>query len=194
VKTLAQSTADAIKEGTEFSDETGLNVTACAAFYLIPHLMKLCRKSFDERWFEHQINRMDDDKFDDELLYKYVGKFDTEQVSHIFQLVVHEGRKYNLFTSEMNYKKLWEEIGAECKKIDSNLPSIDSNYSEFPMFIFECLDKAIIAKILLKYINKDMDLAGYIARILYYMEPLDALEYSSIAMSYIDLFGFRVFD
>ena len=62
------------------------------------------------------------------------------------------------------------------------------------MFIFDCLDKVIISKIMLKYIDMDKDLAGYIARVIYYMEPLDALEYSHIAMSYIDLFGFRVFD
>ena len=194
VKRLAQSTIDAISEGTKLSNETGFNITACAVAYLIPRIMKLCRRSFDERWFEHQINLMDDDEFDDTLLCKYVERFDVEQVSHVFQLLVHEGRKHHLFMSETNYKELWEEIDEECKKLDSNLPSVDGNYSEFPMFIFDCLDKAIISKIMLKYIDMDKDLAGYIARVIYYMEPLDALEYSHIAMSYIDLFGFRVFD
>lgn len=194
VKKLAQDTIDAIRAGNKLSDETGFNVTACAAAYLVPRIMRLCKKSFDVRWFEHQINLMDDDKFDDALLCKYIGKFDAEQVSHIFQLIVHKGRKYHLFMSEKNYEELWEEIGVECQKIDIKFPSVDRNYSEFPMFIFDCLDKGIISKILLKYINKDIDLAGYMARVLYYMEPLDALEYLSVAMSYIDLFGFRVFD
>jgi hypothetical protein len=96
--------------------------------------------------------------------------------------------------SEDDYRKLWTELNSECKKIDSSLPEINGDYTEFPMFIFDCLEKTTISKILLKHITKDKDLAGYVARMLYYTEPIDAVEYHDIAMSYVGLFGFRAFD
>ena len=45
VKRLAQSTIDAISEGTKLSNETGFNITACAVAYLIPRIMKLCKRA-----------------------------------------------------------------------------------------------------------------------------------------------------
>lgn len=194
MKKLARSTADGIKKDLVLSDLKGIDISPCIGWSLFTRIMSLCRKSFNARWFEHQINNIDDDEFDGTLLKKYLGISDKEQVSHVFQLIVHRGREYHLFMSENNYRKLWDEIDSECKNCDMNLPSVDSNYTTFPMFIFDCLDETIISRILLKYIEKDNDLAGYIARVVYYMEPLDALEYSDVAMSYIDLFKFRVFD
>lgn len=194
VKKLAQNTIKGIKEGTELSNETGYNITDCAAACLIPRIVKLCGKSFDARWFECQISAIDDDEFDDTLLHRYVERFDAEQTSHIFQLIVHHGYKQNFYMSEDGYRALWAELNSECKKIDINLPEINGDYTTFPMFIFDCLDKTIISKILLKHITKDKDLAGYVARMLYYTEPIDAMEYQDVAMSYVDLFGFRVFD
>ena len=194
IKKLAQITIRGIKEGMDLSDATGYEVTGCAAYSLIPHLVKLCSRSFDTRWFEYQINRMDEEKLDAHLLDKYIEDFNKDQLSHLFQLIVHTGYKSHCFMNEQTCRALWQEINEECQIIDNNLPIINSDYDDFPMFIFNCLDKAIIAKILLKYIEKDKDIAAYVARLLYYCEPLVSLEYIGVAMSYADLFGFRVFD
>ena len=96
--------------------------------------------------------------------------------------------------SDEDYHKLWNKINKACRQIDENLPTINSNYSEFPMFIFDRLDKTIISQILLDHVKKDKDLAGYLARVIYYVNPIDTFEYFTVAMSFIDLFEFRVFD
>jgi hypothetical protein len=194
VKKLAKNTVKGIEEGTKLSNDTGYDITSCAVARLIPRIVKLCEKFFDARWFECQISAIDEDVFDDTLLNRYVERYDAEQTSHIFQLIVHHGYKQNFYMSEDGYRELWAELNSECKKIDSTLPEINGDYTDFPMFIFDCLDKTTISKILLKHITKDKDLARYVARMLYYTEPIDAVEYQSIAMSYIDLLGFRAFD
>jgi hypothetical protein len=96
--------------------------------------------------------------------------------------------------SERNCRALWKEINNRCQIIDNNLPTIKSDYDDFPMFIFDCLDKEVLGEILLRHIEEDKDIAVYVARLLHYFEPLVALEYIGVAMSYADLFGFRVFD
>lgn len=194
MKKLAKSTIKGIKEGRELSNATGYATEVCVAGNLIPHIIKICRKSFDGRWFEYQINNMNDEVFNDKLLDKYVENFDKDQIGHLFQLIVNIGYKNHCFMSEHSCHVLWEEINRECQMLDNNLPIISSEYDDFPMFIFDCLNKEVLLKLLLKHIEKDKDIAGYVARLLYYFKPLVALEYIGVAMFYADLFGFRVFD
>ena len=194
MKKLAKCTINGIKAGMKIADATGELMEGCVAICIIPRIMKLCIRSFDEKWFEYQINRMDNEDFSESIMDKYVQKYDAEQMSHFFQLVAHIGYKNNNFMSEHNCRMLWEEINKECQTIDNSLPIISSDYNDFPMFIFDCLDKDVISKLLFKYIEKDKDICGYVARLIYYFEPLVALEYIGVAMSYADLFGFRVFD
>lgn len=191
---LSYCIIDGIKEGNKIAEDDGFPVKPCSVLCIIPRITKLCQKSFDMRTFEQQINRINDDEFDDGLLKKYIEKLDEEQVSHLFQLIIHNGRKYHFFNNENECEALWQEINRECQNLDKSLPIINSNYEEFPMFIFDAIDKDVLANLLLKYVEKDKDLAGYIARVLYYVEPLDALEYFNVAMSFIDLFDFRAFD
>jgi hypothetical protein len=136
-----------------------------------------------------------DFRFDRTLAQRFVNDMNLP-----IQIIDDETFKYwivlyeNDYQSETLWNELWEEIDEECKKLDSNLPSVDGNYSEFPMFIFDCLDKEVLGEILLRHIEEDKDIAVYVARLLHYFEPLVALEYIGVAMSYADLFGFRVFD
>ena len=194
MKKLAQCTIKALEDGLELSKKVGCPAQAGAAFRLIAYVNRLCRSSFDSRWFESQINRIDEEELDIRCLDKYVNNFDKEQLSHLFQLIVHVGYKSNCFMSERSYRVLWEEVNRECQILNNTLPVVSGNYDDFPMFIFDHVDKEILGRLLLKHIEKDKDIAAYVARLLYYFEPLVALEYIGVAMSYADLFGFRVFD
>ena len=84
MKRLAECTIRGIKEGMELSEATGYPVQACTAIRLIPHINKLCKKAFDSRWFEYQINRIDEEEFKVGILEKYVNRFDKDQISHLF--------------------------------------------------------------------------------------------------------------
>ena len=194
MRRLAQSTIKAIKDGMELSEKVGYPVQAWTGIRLVAHINRLCQKSFDSRWFEYQINRIDEEELDGSCLEKYVNNFDKEKLSHLFQLIAHIGYKNQCFMSEHGCQALWEEVNRECQIVDNNLPTIRSGYDDFPMFIFEYLDKEVLEKLLLQHIEKDKDIAAYVARLLYYFEPLVAAEYIGVAMSYADLFGFRVFD
>ena len=194
MKRLAKCTVKSIKEGMELSERVGYTKQGWIGIRLIAHINRLCKKSFDSKWFRSQIDRIDEEELDAECLDKYVNSFSHDQLSHLFQLIVHTGYKNNCFMNEHSYQALWEEISREGKKIYKTFPTLQGDYEDFPMLIFNCLDKDVLRKLLLKHIEKDKDIAAYVARLLYYFEPLVALEYIGVAMSYADLFGFRVFD
>ena len=166
----------------------------------IPYLMtarryiKTNRKWFDKRWFRKQICLIDmEEEFNETLLEKYINKLDEMKVACFYQIVVWLGYKEGLFMSTGSYATVWAKVDAECRKSDAFLPRISGNEEEFPMFIFEHIDKDYMVKLLLENIDKDVNVAAYLARALYYSEPLVAREYLYLIAAFKKTFGLEIF-
>ena len=115
------------------------------------------------------------------------------KVACFYQLVVWLGYKEGLFVSADSYANVWDEVDTTCHKADATLPRISGNEEEFPMFIFEYLDKDYIVNLLLENIDKDVTVAAYLAKALYYSEPLIAREYLYLVAVYKAKFGLDIF-
>lgn len=194
MKQLANSDITALFRGQELFEIEGQCLNGCVAFESFPHTKRICKKFFDKKWFEHQISRMEDnEEFSAGLLDEYLKKFDNTQITSFFQLIVALGYKDGLFLSNENCKELWETVNIECHNINENLPPIDNNYTKFPLYIFDYLKDITIKNILRKYIDKNKDIAGYLARALYYSDPYAAKDYLGVITHYTYLFHFPVF-
>lgn len=168
--------------------------------HYIPYLMtsrrymKTCRKWFDKRWFKKQLRFIDmEEEFNETLLEKYIKQLDEMKVACFYQLVVWLGYKEGLFVSADNCANVWTAVDTTCHKADATLPRISGNEEEFPMCIFEHLDKDYIVKLLLENIDKDVMVAAYLAKALYYSEPLIAREYLYLVAVYKAEFGLDIF-
>ena len=168
--------------------------------HYIPYLMtsrrymKTCRKWFDMRWFKKQLRLINmEEEFNETLLEKYIKQFDEMKVACFYQLVVWLGYKEGLFVSADSYANVWDEVDTTCHKADATLPRISGNEEEFPMFIFEYLDKDYIVNLLLENIDKDVMVAAYLAKALYYSEPLIAREYLYLVAVYKAEFDLDIF-
>ena len=135
--------------------------------------VSLINESFNEKYFESQINRIDIEDLDDkELLKKYLNLLSKKQLKQFLAL------GDQLFTiNDTEYESERQHFNDECRKVDMSIPSIHNNYKDYikfewenPLYYYDYLSKDTIVEILLEHRETDLDLAVFTAKALFHSD------------------------
>jgi hypothetical protein len=164
-------------------DQYAMALQSCAA----QMCAQLINEMFDENYFEHQLKLMSiEDESDDVLLKKYLSALDNKKLKVFLQLIKDGDRVRHM--SDKKMRRMRRELNAECCQLDTSIPNISKSYATYeafekenPLYFCECLSKETIVSILLKYMDRDLDVAVYTSKILYYSDCREAYNYLTLA-------------
>ena len=155
------------------------SIESCVGWQTSALILKVMRDFFDEKYFEEQITRMEDEEHNDEnLLDKYLNLFDETHLKKFIGVVDWLSLNSNLFMDMDDSVDMHNTFNDLCREID---PSIPSNHGEdfneirrsFEMrmnnfwYMFDYLTKEKIVQIVREHITDHIILAGNVAKTLY---------------------------
>ena len=172
-------------------------IEVCTWYAVAERVLKVVRKYFDREYFEAQTVALLNDELNDEtLLTKYLGMFDQTQLFDFKKGVEHFSMLYKLLqeSDESYINVIFTE---RCHEIDNSIPSAYDDIrkwyefvKETPRFMFNCLEKAEIAKIIDEFVTHDRVFAGNLARALYHIRNYEcAMLYSIMAYTFERMCG-----
>lgn len=146
-------------------------------------LAGLVRTFFDKSYFEEFCNTPVM-TVNCSIVKKIIKNFSTKELKNFFILLINGRGRGDMFISNSNSTNMWKRINDECRNVDNSIPKINEMsmaYSAFthnnPIYFFDYLPSKKIAEIICDSIDKNMDIAEKLARLLQNSGYSDAKRY-----------------
>lgn len=138
--------------------------------------VSVIQDAFDEKYFASQLERLSiEDKDDKELLREYLTLLDMKQLKAFLMLTKEGEGMYTM--SQKRYDAMRRRFNKKARLADSTIPDMETaleDYLEYEKaqryYYLEYLSKEEIVTALLKYIDKNLDVAVFAAKAIFYSD------------------------
>lgn len=136
-------------------------------------LAGLVRTFFDKSYFEEFFSTTVME-VNCSIVKKIMKNFSTKELKNFFILLINGRGRGEMFISNANSTNMWKKFNDECRNIDNSVPEINkmsTGYSDFtqnnPIYFFNYLKPKQITEIICDSIDKNVDIAEKLARLLH---------------------------